>query len=149
MNSNRLWVFIGAVAAFILLAAAVFCTGAGHGIYFPLFMSAGPFAILSGYPEIGVVISGVGSLVLWPFLFWLSASKREDIGKHTFLIIYGLSLLIGAVASVAYEVSDEGLASRMNGLLSSEPKIFFFWIGLFVVVQLLLLLRWRKQIKAL
>jgi hypothetical protein len=147
MKKKILWqaIGLGVVSALLLIVPAIVCTGAGDGIFFPIFFSSGPFCILAPFSEIGAVISFICPLLLWPVLFWLALSAKEKIMKIIFLPTLFASGIISGSVSYFYDIGQNYFETRYK--IYGNSMASNLWIAFYCLINVILIIIWWKKSK--
>lgn len=145
MKKKNLWqaIGLGIVSALFLMVPAMVCTGAGDGIYFPIFFSSGPFCVFAPFSDIGAIISFFCPLLLWPVLFWLALSAKEKVMKILFLPILFASDIISGSVSYIYDIRDDYFDTRYK--IYGNSMASNLWIAFFCLIHIILMIIWWKK----
>jgi len=139
------YLVFGIGVGLLLIATSFFCMGAGHGIFFPIAISSGPFSILAPLSEPGQAMALFGPIILWPVLFYLASLSSRPALKVIFRILYASSFVIGATVAVWGEIVFESFPSRFHGVVQAIPLALPIWLAAYFSAMIWVRYLWRRN----
>ena len=121
LRNRSLVVALGIVLGLVLSSLSFLGIAAGHGTYIPISVSSAPICL------IGPTAAIIGSVLLWPFLFWLALMRDLSLTYRRIFIV----AVIVHYSSALYSVNF-GQFSKSISFEQSE-KSFLFLLAWFVV----------------